>query len=124
MPFGSRRQGGDVRAAGPGGSQAVPAATIAVAYLHAGFDLDQSVRTFIEAVHRLSDLGAVYTHAGHGVSHAGFDAEWRGIDIMTVDGDLINLSEVFDEADLDTALVRFDELVPAPHGEDARGHIP
>ena len=33
--------------------------------------------TYIEAVHRLSDLGAVITHMAHGISHEGFDAEWR-----------------------------------------------
>ena len=34
------------------------------------------------------------------------------IDILTVEGDLINRCEVFDEADLDAALARFDELHP------------
>ena len=34
-------------------------------------------RIYIEAVHRLSDLGAVVTHAAHGTSQEGFDAEWR-----------------------------------------------
>ena len=32
---------------------------------------------YIEAVHRLSDLGAVVTHAARGTSQEGFDAEWR-----------------------------------------------
>ena len=44
----------------------------------------------MEAVHRLSDLGAVVTHAAHGTSQEGFDAEWRMIDLFTVEGDLIN----------------------------------
>jgi len=61
-------------------------------------------------VHRLSDLGTVYTHAAHGVSQEGFDAEWRGVDIVTLDGDMVNRCEVFDEADLDTAIARFEEL--------------
>ena len=64
----------------------------------------------IEAVHRLSSLGAVCTHAAHGVSQDGFDAEWRGIEVMTVDGHLVNRCEIFDEADLDAALARFEEL--------------
>ena len=34
---------------------------------------------YIEAVHRLSDHGAVITHAAHGTSQDGFDAEWRMI---------------------------------------------
>ena len=63
-------------------------------------------------MHRLSDLGAVCTHAGHGISHDGFDAEWRGVDLLTVEGDLVNRCEVFDEADLEAAITRFDELHP------------
>ena len=66
----------------------------------------------IEAVHRLSDLGAVVTHAAHGTSQEGFDAEWREIDLVTVEGDLISRCEIFDEADLDAALARFEELHP------------
>ncbi len=67
-------------------------------------------RSYIEAVHRLSDLGAVFTQATVGTSHQGFDAEWHGVDILTVDGALINRCERFDEADLQAALARFDEL--------------
>ena len=63
-------------------------------------------------MHRLSDLGAVVTHAAHGTSREGFDAEWRTIDIFTVEGDLVNRCEIFDEADLDAALARFEELHP------------
>ena len=48
-----------------------------------------------------------------GTSQEGFDAEWRVIDILTVEGDSINRCEIFDEADLDAALARFDELQPA-----------
>jgi hypothetical protein len=58
----------------------------------------------------LSDLGAVVTHTARGASHDDFDAEWRMIDIFAVDGDLISRCEMFDEADLDAALARFDEL--------------
>ena len=36
----------------------------------------------------------------------GFDAEWREIDVFTVEGDLINRCEVFDEADLDAAIAQ------------------
>ena len=91
-----------------------------VAYLDAGIDLGQSIRTYIEVVHRLSDLGAVYTHAGQGVSQEGFDAEWRGIDLVTVEGDMVNRCEVFDELDIDAALARFEQLSPtAPRLENA-----
>ena len=65
-------------------------------------------------MHRLSNLGAVVTHASHGTSREGFDAEWRMIELLTVDGDLISRSELFDEADLDAALARFEELHPPP----------
>ena len=40
----------------------------------------------------------------------GFAAEWRVINVLTVEGDLISGCEVFDETDLDAALARFDEL--------------
>ena len=35
-----------------------------------------------------------------------------GINVLTVEGDLINRCELFDEADLDAALARFEELHP------------
>jgi hypothetical protein len=64
----------------------------------------------MESIHRLSDLGAVVTHTASGTSQEGFDAEWRMIYFLTIEGDLISRLEVFDEADLDAALARFDEL--------------
>lgn len=94
-----------------------------IAYVRAGWKLDQKVRSYVEAVHRLSDFGAVYTYAAQGVSHDGFSAEWRGVDLLMVDGDLVSRSEVFDEADLDAALVRFDRLsraTPRPENAAAR----
>ena len=45
--------------------------------IRAVWDLTPDVRIYIEAVHRLSDLGAVLTHAVNGTSPEGFDAEWR-----------------------------------------------
>ena len=69
---------------------------------------------YMEAVHRLSDLGVVVTHTARGISQEDFGAEWRMIDIFTVDGDLISRLEMFDEADLDAALARFDELPVKP----------
>jgi hypothetical protein len=68
------------------------------------------ISIYMEAVHRLSDLGVVVTHTAHGVSDEDFNAEWRMIDLFTVDGDLISRCEMFDETDLDAALARFDEL--------------
>ena len=81
-----------------------------VAYFRAAWEQAADLNVQIESVHRLTDLGAVFTHVGKGTSRDGFDAEWRTVDIMTVDGDLINRSELFDEDDLDAALARFDEL--------------
>ena len=80
------------------------------AYIRATLDDTPDFRVYLEAVHRLSDLGAVVTWVSSGTSRAGFQAEWREINIATVEGDLINRSEMFDEADLDTAIARFDGL--------------
>ena len=55
-------------------------------------------------------LGAVSPMYRGTDSQDGFDAEWRQIDLFTCEGDLISRIEVFDEADLDSALARFDEL--------------
>src|ERR1700743_1908201 len=72
-------------------------ATDLSAYIRAGYDLGQAVRPYAEAVHRLSDLGAVFSYAAHGVSHEGFDAEWQGIDIPTIDGGMVHGCEFFRE---------------------------
>ncbi|MGZ7036531.1 MAG: BTAD domain-containing putative transcriptional regulator, partial [Ilumatobacteraceae bacterium] len=82
------------------------------ASIRAVWDLTPEISIYIEAVHRLSDVGAVVTHTARGISHEDFDAEWRMIDIFTVDGDVINRCEMFDESDLGDALARFDELSP------------
>jgi len=85
------------------------------ASMHAIWGLAPDISIYIESVHRLSDLGAVVIAAVYGSSQDGFDAEWRMIDLFTIEGDLINRCEIFDEADLDVAVARFDELDrPAP----------
>ena len=95
-----------------------------IEYFRAGWELGQDIRTYVEVVHRLSELGAVCTHAGHGVSHEGFDAEWHGVDLLTVEGDMVNRCEAFDDADLDAAIARFDQLSqPAPRPENAASHV-
>ena len=53
--------------------------------------------THIEAVHALSNLGAVFTHVARGTSREGFEAEWRSVDILMVGSDVINRCERFDE---------------------------
>ena len=82
------------------------------AYLHAAWDVMPELSIYVAAVHRLSDLGAVVTHATHGTSREGVQVEWRMIELLTVEGDLLNRSELFDETDLDAALARFEELHP------------
>ncbi|ORW28619.1 hypothetical protein AWC19_27155 [Mycobacterium palustre] len=74
------------------------------------WELAPELRFYIQTVHRLTDRGAVCSHAAHDVSHSGFDAEWRGIELMTVDQNVVNRCEIVDDADLDAALAKFDEL--------------
>jgi hypothetical protein len=88
------------------------------------WDLTPDLDIRIEAVHRLSSFGAVVTHVQRGTSTEGFDAEWRSIELLTIDADRVNYCEIFDEADLDTALARFDELRPqAPRLENAATQV-
>jgi limonene-1,2-epoxide hydrolase len=79
-------------------------------YVRAGLEDMVDHVLHVEAVHRLTALGAVVTHTVKGTSREGFEAEWRMIDVFTVEGDLISRFEVFDEADLTAALARFAEL--------------
>jgi hypothetical protein len=80
------------------------------ASIRALWDLMPGFTIHIEAVHRLNDFGAVLTHIASGTSPEGFDAEWRMIQLLTVEGDWVHRCELFDEPDLDAALARFDEL--------------
>ncbi len=92
-----------------------------IAYLQAAWDDSPDTKIYIASVHRLDDNGAVVTHASRGTSQeGGFDAEWRDSHLLTIDGDLLNRCELFDEANLDAALTRFDELSrPARRLENA-----
>lgn len=93
-------------------------------YLRAAWEDSPDTKIYIEAVHRLSDLGVVVTHVARGTSQEGFEAEWRDIDVLTVDGDRFNRSELYDESDLNAALARFGELSrPAPHLENAASRV-
>ncbi|WP_374024430.1 BTAD domain-containing putative transcriptional regulator [Mycobacterium sp. HNNTM2301] len=93
-------------------------------YLRAGWDIHQNINYYVELVHRLDDVGAIITHAVHGRSREGFAAEWRMIELLTVEGDLINRVELFDEADIDAALARFEELhLPARCLENAASRV-
>jgi hypothetical protein len=82
----------------------------AIAYIRASWEPTPDLTLHIEAVHRLSSLGAVVTHVANGTSQEGFDAEWRDVSLFTVEGDTISRFEVFDRADLEAALARFDDL--------------
>jgi hypothetical protein len=81
-----------------------------VAYIRSAWDAAPDFKIYIEAVHRLSNAGAVVTHVAYGTSPEGLDAEWRMIELLAVGRDPINRCELYDEADLDAALARFDEL--------------
>ena len=90
------------------------------AYVRVAWDQQQNMSTYIDAVHQLNDLGAVFTQVVTGTSQDGFDAEWRLVELMTVEGGLINRAEFFDETDLDAALAKFEQLSrPAPQLENA-----
>ena len=93
-------------------------------YIRATWDVAPDIRNRIVATHRLTDFGAVNTQTTHGTSQDGFEAEWREITLLTVDGDSLNRIEIFDEADLDAALARFEELQPqAPRLENAASRM-
>ena len=78
----------------------------------------------IEAVQRLSSFGAFVTYAADGTSQQGLGAGYRGVSLMTVEDDMINRTEIFDEADLDAALARFDELSSqTPRLENAASRV-
>ena len=79
-------------------------------YFRAAFDLTVDARIYVEAVHRLNDSGVVCTHVTHGVSHEGFAAEWREVDVLMVEGDIVGRCEIYDEADFDDAVAKFEEL--------------
>lgn len=91
-----------------------------VRYIQSAWDDSPDTKIYIAAVHRLSDFGAVVTHFAHGTSRGGFSAEWRDVHVLAVDGELISRGELFDEADLEAALAKFDELTrPARRLENA-----
>ncbi len=88
--------------------------------LSAAWNVTSDLNNFVEAVHRLDNLGGVVTHVANETSQEGFHAEWRVVSVFTVEGDMVNRCEVFDEADLDAAIATFEELNrPAPRLENA-----
>ena len=88
--------------------------------MQAMWDDSPDVIAYAAVVHQLSDIGAVFTEAVSGTSQNGFQSEWRMVNLLTVDGNLINRIELFEEANLDAALAKFDGLSrPAPRLENA-----
>ncbi|WP_406817850.1 BTAD domain-containing putative transcriptional regulator [Mycobacterium sp. M23085] len=86
-----------------------------IPYIQAAWGDSPDTKIYIAAVHRLTNFGAVVTHVAHGISQEGFDAEWRDVHVLTLEGDLFTRSELFDEADLDAAIATFEQLTgPAP----------
>ncbi|WP_231995956.1 BTAD domain-containing putative transcriptional regulator [Mycobacterium sp. 852002-51163_SCH5372311] len=95
-----------------------------VEYVRAGWELGQNIRTYVEVVHRLNEVGVVCTHAAQGISREGFNAEWRGVDLLMLDGDMVNRCELFDETDLDAAIARFEQLSrPTSRPENAASRV-
>ena len=94
------------------------------AVLSAAWNSTSDLTNRVVTVHRLSDLGAVISHTAHEISEEGFRAEWRVVSVVTVDGDMVNRCEVFDEADLEAAIERFDQLShPSPRLENAASQV-
>ncbi|MDT5087419.1 MAG: hypothetical protein QOG47_126, partial [Mycobacterium sp.] len=89
---------------------AVIDATEGQAAMRAIWDVTPILRMQIEAVHRLSGFGVVANYVASGNSPEEFNVEWPMILLLNIEGDRIKRCEVFDEADLDAALARFDEL--------------
>ncbi len=80
--------------------------------MHVFWDLTPDARFRIEAVYRLSSVGALATHTVEATSREGFSVESRLIEIFIIEGEQFNRWELFDETDLDAALARFEELQP------------
>src|SRR6185437_2098492 len=70
-------------------------------YLRSVVDITPDFSHYIEAVHRLSNTGAVATYLAHGRSQDGFDAEWRVSNVLLFDGNAMSRLEIFGDDDLD-----------------------
>jgi len=60
------------------------------AYIRGAWDITPDLKMYIEVVHRLSNFGAVLTHAAYGSTPEGFDAEWRMIELIVAGDDTFN----------------------------------
>ena len=96
------------------------------AYIRATYGTSRRTsRVYLEAVHRLSNLGVVVTQVVDWDLTGGLRFRVaRGRPLYAFEGDLVSRFEIFDEADLDAALARFDELHPqAPRLENAASQL-
>ena len=75
----------------------------AAQFLNATWEMAPDITFRIEAVHHLNALGAVIGFTSSGTSEKGFTAQWRALNVLTIEGDLISRGEVFDEDDLEAA---------------------
>ena len=92
--------------------------------IRAFWDITSEARIDVATVHRLTNLGAVVAHATHATSQEGVEVESGEIIILMVDGDRLSRCEIFNEADLDAALARFEELHPqAPRLENTASRM-
>jgi hypothetical protein len=86
-----------------------------IPYVNAMWEVAPDIMMCIEVVHGLTSRGALVTWASYGTSQEGFSFESRGVSILMLEGDLIAHGEIFDEAHLDAALAKFEELNRAVH---------
>ena len=83
---------------------------VALALQHGRPQRADQLEPHVVAVHRLSELGAVVTWKASGTSKDGFEAEWRAISALIVDGEALSRAEIYDENDLYAALAKFEEV--------------
>lgn len=60
----------------------------------------------------LASVRRIVVHSYCGTTSEGFDAEWREVALLTIDGDKLNRCELYDEEDIEAAIARFDKLHP------------
>jgi hypothetical protein len=92
--------------------------------IRAFWDITSEARIDVETVHGLTTLGAILSHATYATSREGLEIESGEIIILMVEGDLLSRCEIFDDADLDAAIARFEELHRQPRrleNEASRG---
>ena len=85
------------------------------AYVRDLWDDAPDIHIYVEAVHRLTDCGAVSAKRHMGLRNTASRPNGGRMRFLTFDGDLLSRCELFDERDLDAALAKFDQLQPDRH---------